>query len=165
MRVNVQVDTDDGLRIHGRASSQFKRQSEWHKIPHFRFFSYRNVWPKSLVDHWYAVSFTMQLTSISHSMTGTSSGFGRRLVGHVLARGDRVIATARTPSTIEHFPKHPNLHRIELDVNASTEEIKARIDHAAHIWHGIDVLVNNAGSALPALLEEGGYAYQPRCAK
>ncbi|KAG1755496.1 hypothetical protein EDB19DRAFT_1661698 [Suillus lakei] len=89
-------------------------------------------------------------------ITGTSSGFGRRLAGLVLARGDRVIATARTLSKIENFPKHPNLHLMQLDVNASTKEIKARIDHAAGVWHGIDVLVNNAGYGMPALLEEGG---------
>ncbi|KAG0709824.1 hypothetical protein DFH29DRAFT_885950 [Suillus ampliporus] len=95
-------------------------------------------------------------------ITGTSSGFGRRLVGLALARGDRVIATARTLSKIEHFPKHPDLHLMKLDVNASTEEIKARIDHAARVWHGIDVLVNNAGNGLPALLEEGGASHMLR---
>ncbi|KAG2152432.1 hypothetical protein BD769DRAFT_38932 [Suillus cothurnatus] len=89
-------------------------------------------------------------------ITGTSSGFGRRLTSLVLARGDRVIATARTLSKIEHFPRHPNLHLMQLDVNDSTKEIKARIDHAARVWNGIDVLVNNAGYGLPALLEEGG---------
>lgn len=93
-------------------------------------------------------------------MAGTSSGFGRRLTGLALARGDRVIATARTLSKIEHFPQHPNLHLMRLDVNASTREIKARIDRAARVWNGIDVLVNNAGYGLPALLEEGGYAHQ-----
>lgn len=89
-------------------------------------------------------------------ITGTSSGFGRRLTGVALARGDRVIATARTLSKIEHFPQHPNLHLMRLDVNASTREIKARIDRAARVWNGIDVLVNNAGYGLPSLLEEGG---------
>lgn len=89
-------------------------------------------------------------------ITGTSSGFGRRLTGLALARGDRVIATARTLRNIENFPKHPNLHLMQLDVSTSTKEIKARIDHAARVWNGIDVLVNNAGYGLPALLEEGG---------
>lgn len=89
-------------------------------------------------------------------ITGTSSGFGRRLTGLALARGDRVIATARTLSKIERFPQHPNLHLMQLDVNTSTREIKARIDRAARVWNGIDVLVNNAGYGLPSLLEEGG---------
>lgn len=97
-----------------------------------------------------------------HFMPGTSSGFGRRLTSLALARGDRVIATARTLSKIEHFTQHPNLHLMQLDVNAGAKEIKARIDHAARVWNGIDVLVNNAGYGLPALLEEGGYAHQPR---
>ncbi|KAG2369647.1 hypothetical protein BDR07DRAFT_1323020 [Suillus spraguei] len=89
-------------------------------------------------------------------ITGTSSGFGRRLTGLALARGDRVIATARTLSKIEHFTQHPNLHLMQLDVNAGTKEIKTRIDHAARVWNGIDILVNNAGYGLPGILEEGG---------
>lgn len=40
----------------------------------------------------------------------------------------------------------------------STAEITKSVDEAIKIWGRIDVLVNNAGSVLPAMLEEGGSA-------
>ncbi|KAF8838181.1 NAD(P)-binding protein [Paxillus ammoniavirescens] len=89
-------------------------------------------------------------------ITGTSSGFGRRLVTAVLARGDRVIATARSIEKIENIPNSPNLHLLQLDITSSPATIKAVVDEAAKKWGTIDVLVNNAGVGMPGLLEEGG---------
>jgi len=89
-------------------------------------------------------------------ITGTSSGFGRRLVSIVLERGDRVVATARSLQKIQDFPQSPNLHLLELDVTAGTAAIKERVDEAAKVWGRIDVLVNNAGIGLPGILEECG---------
>ncbi|KAH7926596.1 NAD(P)-binding protein [Leucogyrophana mollusca] len=89
-------------------------------------------------------------------ITGTSSGFGRRLVASARARGDRVIATARTIEKIQDLPAGPDLHILQLDVDSSPEIIKSRVDEAAKIWGTIDVLVNNAGKGLPGILEEGG---------
>ncbi|KAH7912899.1 hypothetical protein BJ138DRAFT_1134454 [Hygrophoropsis aurantiaca] len=89
-------------------------------------------------------------------ITGTSSGFGRRLVAAARSRGDRVIATARTIEKIQDLPPGPDLHILQLDVDSSTEVIKSRIDEAVKVWGTIDVLVNNAGKGLPGLLEEGG---------
>ncbi|KAL4063820.1 hypothetical protein J3A83DRAFT_4361908 [Scleroderma citrinum] len=89
-------------------------------------------------------------------ITGTSSGFGRRLVNAVLERGDRVIASARSLETIQDFPSNPDLHLLQLDITAGTEVVKARVDAAAAVWKSIDVVVNNAGEGLPGLLEEGG---------
>lgn len=89
-------------------------------------------------------------------ITGTSSGFGRRLVSIVLERGDRVVATARSLQKIEEFPQSPNLHLLELDVTSGTAVIKERVDEAANVWGRIDVLVNNAGIGLLGILEECG---------
>ncbi|KAG1780010.1 hypothetical protein EV702DRAFT_1084089 [Suillus placidus] len=89
-------------------------------------------------------------------ITGTSSGFGRRLVSIVLERGDRVVATARSLQNIQDFPQSPNLHLLELDVTSGTTVIKERVDEAAKVWGRIDVLVNNAGIGLLGLLEECG---------
>ncbi|KAG2095895.1 uncharacterized protein F5147DRAFT_840083 [Suillus discolor] len=89
-------------------------------------------------------------------ITGTSSGFGRRLVSIVLERGDRVVATARSLQKIQDFPQSPNLHLLELDVTSGTTVIKERVDEAAKVWGSIDVLVNNAGIGLLAILEECG---------
>ncbi|KAG1856329.1 hypothetical protein DFJ58DRAFT_784537 [Suillus subalutaceus] len=89
-------------------------------------------------------------------ITGTSSGFGRRLVSIVLERGDRVVATARSLQKIQDFPQSPNLHLLELDVTSGITVIKERVDEAAKVWGRIDVLVNNAGIGLLGLLEECG---------
>jgi len=89
-------------------------------------------------------------------ITGTSTGFGRRLVSLVLERGDRVIATARSIQRIEDLPQSSNLHLLELDVDSGTDTIKQRVDEAAKVWGRIDVLVNNAGVGWPGLLEECG---------
>ncbi|KAF9235491.1 hypothetical protein BU15DRAFT_51383, partial [Melanogaster broomeanus] len=98
--------------------------------------------------------------------TGTSSGFGRRLVSIVLARGDRVIATARTLAKIEHsdfldssnVKLKSNVYCAELDISVGTAKVKTQVDAAVRQsgWGTVDVLVNNAGSGLPGLLEEGG---------
>ncbi|KAG1894361.1 uncharacterized protein F5891DRAFT_1256111 [Suillus fuscotomentosus] len=95
-------------------------------------------------------------------ITGTSSGFGRRLVSIVLERGDRVIATARSLQKIQDFPQSPNLHLLELDVTSGTTVIKERVDEAAKVWGRIDVLVNNAGIGLLGILEECGVDFLTR---
>lgn len=98
---------------------------------------------------------------LTHS-SGTSSGFGKALVASVLARGDRVIATARTVEKIKVFWTLPgahssNLHLLRLDVSESAERIQKVVEHALSIWGSIDVVVNNAGLGMKSVLEEGGY--------
>ena len=82
-----------------------------------------------------------------------------------LARGDRVMATAKTLSKLTHFlddsklQEASNIHCAELDISVGTERVKERIDDIirASGWGAVDVLVNNAGIAIPAFFEEGGY--------
>jgi len=92
-------------------------------------------------------------------ITGASSGFGKRLAIAVLARGERVIATARSLEKLESFKSSENTDRLRilrLDVTEGEEKIKVQIAQAAAFWGRIDVLVNNAGYGLPGLMEEGG---------
>ncbi|KAG9311400.1 hypothetical protein JVU11DRAFT_8511 [Chiua virens] len=103
------------------------------------------------------------MTSRVWLITGTSSGFGRRLVSIVRQRGDRVIATARKLADITDFVEDPKLprssvHCAELDIASGTEQVKNRIDAIIRTsgWGTVDVLVNNAGTGIPAFLEEGG---------
>ncbi|CCL99482.1 uncharacterized protein FIBRA_01500 [Fibroporia radiculosa] len=90
-------------------------------------------------------------------ITGTSSGFGKRLVASVLARGDYVIATVRS---LEKFSlpsgDRSRLRIIALDVTDSFDTIQRAVHAAVEFWGRIDVLVNNAGYGLKSLLEEGG---------
>lgn len=97
-------------------------------------------------------------------ITGTSSGFGRRLVTSVLARGDRVIACARSLEKLEaelaacnlSNSDKENLRSLQLDITEGEDILKEKVNHAATFWGRIDVLVNNAGFGQPSLVEEGG---------
>ncbi|KAH9947179.1 NAD-P-binding protein [Amylocystis lapponica] len=88
-------------------------------------------------------------------ITGTSSGFGARLVKQVLARGDLVIATVRRR---EDF-KVPDVdwarvRVLVLDLSDTEERIQSVVDEALSAWGRIDVLVNNAGFNIKGALEE-----------
>ncbi|KAJ7233854.1 hypothetical protein B0H12DRAFT_166266 [Mycena haematopus] len=96
-------------------------------------------------------------------ITGSSSGFGRSLVASVLARGDRVIATARSLESISHLQGNPNVRVLQLDVTAGASAIAAIVNEAATVWGRLDVLVNNAGVGYAGLLEEAGCV--PVCLK
>ncbi|TFK50503.1 NAD(P)-binding protein [Heliocybe sulcata] len=94
-------------------------------------------------------------------ITGTSSGFGKRMVRDALSRGDKVIATARNVTNLEDLDaKYPNsqdrLRFLQLDVTCPFDSIKGTVEEAVAIWGRIDVLVNNAGIGLPALTAEMG---------
>lgn len=86
-------------------------------------------------------------------VTGTSAGFGEVFVKKILARGDKVIATARTLSKIQHL-KEAGASILELDVTATQSVIDSKVKEALAIYGGIDVLVNNAGYAMLGTLED-----------
>ncbi|KAF5355243.1 hypothetical protein D9758_006006 [Tetrapyrgos nigripes] len=92
-------------------------------------------------------------------ITGTTSGFGQRLVAAALARNDLVIATARSSEKLQEVygDKPPeNLRLLQLDITAGFESIKQIMNVAAKIWDRIDVLVNNAGNGYLGFIEESG---------
>jgi NAD(P)-dependent dehydrogenase (short-subunit alcohol dehydrogenase family) len=88
-------------------------------------------------------------------ITGCSTGFGRALVGLLLDRGDRVVATARQPATMDALiASHPERAlALKLDVT-KPDEIKAAIAAARARFGPIDVLVNNAGYGDMGTVEE-----------
>lgn len=88
-------------------------------------------------------------------ITGTSSGFGRALAEEVLAKGDKVAATARKPEVLADLvEKYPSAARaVKLDVT-NTEDAKRAIAETIKEFGRIDVLVNNAGYALVGAIEE-----------
>ncbi|EPQ51261.1 NAD P-binding protein [Gloeophyllum trabeum ATCC 11539] len=97
-------------------------------------------------------------------ITGTSSGFGRRLVKLVLERGDLVIATARNLAKIQEpafFDLASDAHTsslrvLQLDIDSGVENLKEVVKEGMQFWGRIDVLVNNAAWAQQGLLEEAG---------
>ncbi|KAH9951015.1 NAD-P-binding protein [Amylocystis lapponica] len=88
-------------------------------------------------------------------ITGTSSGFGKRLVHVVLARGDLVIATVRRREDLD-VPEadRARVHVLVLDLLESEESIQKKADEALAVWGRVDVLVNNAGFGGKTLIQE-----------
>ena len=76
-------------------------------------------------------------------ITGCSSGFGEAFVHRILARGDKVIATARSLPKIEHLSK-TGASILQLDVTDTQKSLNDKIRQAIEIHGRIDVLVNNA---------------------
>src|SRR5574337_629436 len=82
-------------------------------------------------------------------VTGTNRGLGLEFVRHLLARGDRVIATCRHPgkalALTELAAAHPgHLHTLPLDL-ASERSIAEAARETAALTGALDALINNAG--------------------
>ena len=89
-------------------------------------------------------------------ITGCSSGFGKELTEAVLARGDRLVATARKREALDTLAsRYPEMVRTAaLDVTREGDAAAA-VRLAQEAFGGLDVLVNNAGFGFVAAVEEG----------
>ena len=86
-------------------------------------------------------------------ITASSSGFGKYLALEALARGHKVIASARSTSRIADL-KAAGADTVELDVTAPLADIK-KVAKAANDKYGyITHLVNAAGYVLQGAVEE-----------
>jgi NAD(P)-dependent dehydrogenase (short-subunit alcohol dehydrogenase family) len=97
----------------------------------------------------------MSDTSKVWFITGSSRGFGAELVRAVLANGDRVVATARQPEQLRALVEgHEDRARVfGLDVTDADAAVAA-IEFAVAEFGRVDVVVNNAGYANSAPIEE-----------
>jgi NAD(P)-dependent dehydrogenase (short-subunit alcohol dehydrogenase family) len=88
-------------------------------------------------------------------ITGASTGFGRKLAEAVLAKGDRVVATARQEETLADLERqYPNYARaVGLDITDLTQ-VTASVQAVINAFGRIDVLVNSAGTGLAGAVEE-----------
>lgn len=77
-------------------------------------------------------------------ITGSSSGFGAEFVKALLAAGDRVLATARNISSIQHF-QEAGATVLKLDLTSSQWEFDKLAEAAISIYGRVDVVINNAG--------------------
>ena len=88
-------------------------------------------------------------------VTGCSSGFGKVLAEAVLARGDRLVATARKAealgSLVERYPDTAKATALDVTQEGSAAAAVA-LDEAA--FGGLDILVNNAGFGFMGAIEE-----------
>ncbi|SEM59527.1 Short-chain dehydrogenase [Luteibacter sp. UNCMF331Sha3.1] len=79
-------------------------------------------------------------------ITGCSRGMGRAMAEAVLARGHRLVATARDPSQLDDLARRYGdaVAAVALDVTDPVAAAEA-IRFAQKAFGGLDVLVNNAG--------------------
>jgi NAD(P)-dependent dehydrogenase (short-subunit alcohol dehydrogenase family) len=87
-------------------------------------------------------------------ITGSSRGLGRSLTEAVLAKGDKVVATARKPEQLKDLnQQYPDqLYAIELDVT-NKDQVYQAVELAIKRFGRIDVLVNNAGFGITGAAE------------
>ena len=76
-------------------------------------------------------------------ITGCSSGFGEQFTHSILARGDKVIATARNVSKIKQL-EDMGAAALQLDIADNQATINDTIARATRIYGRIDILINNA---------------------
>jgi NAD(P)-dependent dehydrogenase (short-subunit alcohol dehydrogenase family) len=89
-------------------------------------------------------------------ITGCSTGFGRELATILLARGDRVVVTARDPAKIADIVEGHKETALPLALDVEKQpQIEASVKAAQRRFGRIDVLVNNAGYGYLAAIEEG----------
>jgi short-subunit dehydrogenase len=89
-------------------------------------------------------------------VTGASSGLGLAIARALLRRNYRLILTARETS-LPRFGRHgiypsENVWLRALDVTRAADR-KAVVAEASARWGGVDVLINNAGISLRAVVE------------
>lgn len=96
-------------------------------------------------------------------ISGCSTGFGRDLAELVLARGERVVATARNAQTIAHLAQGNEDRCLVLPLDVTNpEQVQSVVRAAEEKFGHIDVLVNNAGYGYLTAFEEGqAQEYRP----
>ncbi|GAB4091661.1 SDR family oxidoreductase [Flaviaesturariibacter terrae] len=89
-------------------------------------------------------------------VTGGTEGIGKALVDELLRRGAKVATCARNHDKLyalqAEYPSYP-LHAYVADVS-DENACRAFIEATIKIYGGIDVLINNAGISMRALLKD-----------
>ncbi|WP_152045990.1 oxidoreductase [Aureimonas psammosilenae] len=89
-------------------------------------------------------------------ITGCSTGFGKELAKLLIARGWRVVVTARDKSRVEELAASGGDKALALSLDVTdTSQIANAVKAAEDRFGRIDVLVNNAGYGYQSSIEEG----------
>lgn len=88
-------------------------------------------------------------------ITGSSRGFGRELAQAVLDSGDRAVTTARHPEQLDDLVRRygDRVRTAALDVT-DTAAARGAVELASREFGALDVVVNNAGYAVSASIED-----------
>lgn len=95
------------------------------------------------------------MTAQTWLITGCSTGFGRVLAELLLERGERVVATARRPETLDALvaAHGDRVLALQLDITRP-DEIDTVVATTRERFGKIDVLVNNAGNGHVGTVEQ-----------
>jgi NAD(P)-dependent dehydrogenase (short-subunit alcohol dehydrogenase family) len=87
-------------------------------------------------------------------ITGSSRGLGRSLTEAVLAKGDKVAATARNPAQLDNLVAQygDRIFPVQLDVT-NYQQVQQVVTATIKHFGRIDVLVNNAGFGITGASE------------
>ncbi|SRR5579884_340889 len=89
-------------------------------------------------------------------ITGCSSGLGRAVAEHALARGDRVAVTARDVASVAGLAARYGQRALALRLDVTDPaSVAAAVAACQEAFGRIDILVNNAGYGYLAAIEEG----------
>jgi len=92
-------------------------------------------------------------------VTGCSTGFGHALAERILARGWRVVATARGADRVADLVSLAPDRALAVDLNVTDPaQVSAAVAAATERFGRVDVLVNNAGYGYQSSVEEGDEA-------
>ena len=90
------------------------------------------------------------------AVTGGSEGIGKAVVDLLLLNGAKVAACGRDHDKLyrlqSEFPSYP-LHTVVADV-ANENDCRHFIESTIKVFGGIDILINNAGISMRALLKD-----------
>lgn len=90
------------------------------------------------------------------AITGGSDGIGKALVEALLQQGAKVATCGRNHDKLyrlqSEFPSYP-LHTVVADISKEND-CRHFIESTINIYGGIDILINNAGISMRALLKE-----------
>jgi NAD(P)-dependent dehydrogenase (short-subunit alcohol dehydrogenase family) len=97
----------------------------------------------------------MRIMARTWLITGSSRGFGREIARAALDAGDRVVATARRPEQLDDLVQKSGdrVRAVALDVTDAAAA-RAAVQLAVEEFGTLDVVVNNAGYANSAPIEE-----------
>jgi NAD(P)-dependent dehydrogenase (short-subunit alcohol dehydrogenase family) len=100
-------------------------------------------------------SHSEKLVTKTWLITGSTRGFGRELATAALANKDNVVATARRPEQLADLTRDcgDRVRAVALDVT-DPAAARAAVQVAVDAFGSLDVVVNNAGFALSAAIEE-----------
>lgn len=88
-------------------------------------------------------------------ITGAARGFGRIWAEAALARGDKVVVTARNAAALQAFAERYPDRALTLSLDVTQDEQVDQAVAAAHQRFGrLDVVLNNAGYGLVGTIEE-----------